>query len=190
MKSEEIFTGERFVPGIHDRKLEIEHYQRYLSVRKLAEGKCVLDAACGEGYGSNILAETAREVIAVDIDKDAVSRARKLYEGKGNLSFRVGSIEKLDLPDHSIDVVVSFETIEHVYEEIQNKFLAEIDRVLKTNGILIISTPNKAVYSDMHNYKNEFHMKEFYHDEFVSFLRKKFQYVQLYNRLLQSGTEI
>ncbi len=182
MKSEEIFTGERFVPGIHDRKLEIEHYQRYLSVRKLAEGKCVLDAACGEGYGSNILAETAREVIAVDIDKDAVSRARKLYEGKGNLSFRVGSIEKLDLPDHSIDVVVSFETIEHVYEEIQNKFLAEIDRVLKTNGILIISTPNKAVYSDMHNYKNEFHMKEFYHDEFVSFLRKKFQYVQLYNQ--------
>ena len=88
MKSDEIFTGERFVPGIQDRKLEIEHYQRYLSVRKLAEGKCILDAACGEGYGSNILAETAKEVIAIDLDKDAVSRARKLYNGRENLSFR------------------------------------------------------------------------------------------------------
>ncbi len=182
MKSDEIFTGERFVPGIQDRKLEIEHYQRYLSVRKLAEGKCILDAACGEGYGSNILAETAKEVIAIDLDKDAVSRARKLYNGRENLSFRQGNIENLDLPDHCIDIVVSFETIEHVFEETQNKFLAEIDRVLKANGILIMSTPNKAVYTDMHNYKNKFHMKEFYHDEFVSFLRKKFQYVQLYNQ--------
>ena len=182
MRGNELFTGERFVPGIQDRKLEIEHYQRYLSVRKLVEGKCVLDAACGEGYGSNILAETAKEVIAVDIDEEVIRRARKLYEKKENLNFIQGNIEKLDLPEHSIDVVVSFETIEHVPEETQKKFLAEIDRVLKKEGILVMSTPNKAIYSDLHHYKNEFHIKEFYHDEFVSFLRKKFQYVQLYNQ--------
>lgn len=182
MRSDELFTGERFVPGIQDNKLEIEHFQRYLSVRKLVKGKCVLDAACGEGYGSNILAETAKEVIAIDIDEEAVSRARERYENKDNLCFKQGNIEKLDLLDQSIDVVVSFETIEHVYEETQNKFLSEINRVLKPDGILIMSTPNKAVYSDMHNYKNKFHMKEFYHDEFISFLRRKFQYVQLYNQ--------
>lgn len=182
MRGNELFTGERFVPGIQDRKLEIEHYQRYLSVRKLVEGKCVLDAACGEGYGSSILAETAKEVIAVDIDEGVIRRARKLYEKKDNLNFRQGNIEKLDLPDHSIDVVVSFETIEHVSEETQIKFLAEINRVLKKEGILVMSTPNKAIYSDLHHYKNEFHIKEFYHDEFVSFLRKKFQFVQLYNQ--------
>ncbi len=122
MRNDELFTGERFVPGIQDSKLEIEHYQRYLSVLKLVEGKCVLDAACGEGYGSNILSNSAKEVIAVDIDEGAINRARELYKGKGNLSFRQGNIEKLDIQDNSIDVAVSFETIEHVNEETQKIF--------------------------------------------------------------------
>ncbi len=182
MKSDNLFTGERFVPGIQDSKLEIEHYQRYLSVLEIVKGKCVLDAACGEGYGSNMLSETAKEVIAVDIDEGAINRARKLYKGRDNISFRQGNIEKLALQDNSIDVVVSFETIEHVSGEIQNRFLAEVSRILKKDGIFIISTPNKAIYSDLRHYKNEFHMKEFYHDEFISFLNKEFQYVQLYNQ--------
>lgn len=182
MKKSELFTGERFVPGIQDHKLEIEHFQRYLSVREIVKGKCVLDAACGEGYGSNILAETAREVIGIDLDEGAVNRADKLYGTKDNLCFQQGNIEKLNLRDKSIDVVVSFETIEHVGDETQNKFLNEISRVLKADGMLIMSTPNKAVYSDQHDYKNEFHMKEFYHDEFLTFLHQKFPYVQLYNQ--------
>ena len=182
MKKSELFTGERFVPGIQDHKLEIEHFQRYLSVREIVKEKRVLDAACGEGYGSNILSETAREVIGIDLDEGAVSRADKLYGAKDNLRFQQGNIEKLNLRDNSIDAVVSFETIEHVDEETQNKFLNEISRVLKADGMLIMSTPNKAVYSDLHDYKNEFHMKEFYHDEFLTFLHQKFSYVQLYNQ--------
>lgn len=182
MKSKELFTGERFVPGIGDHKLEIEHFQRYLSVREIVKGKRVLDAACGEGYGSNILAGTAKDVIGIDIDEGAVNRAVKLYGHKDNLCFEQGNIESLNLQENSIDVVVSFETIEHVDEETQKKFLYEISRVLKTDGILIMSTPNKAVYSDRHDYQNEFHKKEFYHDEFITFLHRKFQYVQLYNQ--------
>lgn len=185
MNSEELFTGERFVPGIHDNKLEIEHFQRYLSAHNLVRGKIVLDAACGEGYGSNILAQTAQKVIGIDIDEGAVSRAQTTYSDKSNLTFQRGTIENLDISDHSIDVVVSFETIEHVSEEVQRKFLNEIDRVLKPNGILVMSTPNKRIYSDLHNYKNEFHIKEFYHDEFIGFLHKKFEFIKLYNQSFQ-----
>ena len=185
MENKELFTGERFIPGIDDSKLEIEHYQRYLSVRNLVKDKVILDAACGEGYGSNMLASSARQVTGIDIDKETIERARKTYASCGNLQFMQGSIERLPIADGSVDAIISFETIEHVSEETQKKFLEEIKRVLKKDGFLVMSTPNKRIYSDLHNYKNEFHIKEFYHDEFVDFLKSKFQYVQMFNQAFQ-----
>ena len=182
MSSDVLFTGERFVPGINDNKLEIEHYQRYLCAQKLVKGKIVLDAACGEGYGSNILAKYAQKVIGIDIDHESVARARKTYGQKSNLIFQQGNIENLDFADNSIDIIVSFETIEHVPENTQIKFLNEINRVLKKEGTLLMSTPNKKIYSDLYHYKNEFHVKEFYHDEFVQFLHAKFEFVRLFNQ--------
>lgn len=190
MNGNELFTGERFIPGIDDSKLEIEHYQRYLSVRKIVEGKVVVDAACGEGYGSNMLAASAKQVTGIDIDADTIRRAKQKYSEKNNLSFIEGSIENLTLEDKSVDVVVSFETIEHVPEQVQKRFLAEAARVLKEDGILIMSTPNKKVYSDLHNYKNEFHIKEFYHDEFLAFLKEKFPNVKLFNQSFQIASVI
>ena len=185
MKSSDLFTGERFIPGIDDVKLQAEHYQRYISVRNLIKDKVVLDAACGEGYGSSILAESAKEVTGIDIDASTVKRAQQIYGGRENLHYMQGSIEKLEIEDHSIDAVISFETIEHVDEKTQTAFLAEIHRVLKKNGILVMSTPNKKIYSDLHNYSNEYHIKEFYHDEFIKFLSQHFQYVELFNQFFQ-----
>lgn len=185
MGGSDLFTGERFIPGIQDNKLEIEHYQRYLGVRELVRGKAVLDAACGEGYGSSLMAAAAAQVTGVDIDGDTIARAREKYRGQDNLRFFQGSVEKLPLADASVDAVVSFETIEHVPEEVQRRFLTEIARVLRPEGILVMSTPNKKIYSDLYNYKNEFHIKEFYHDEFLAFLGEKFRYVKLYNQAFQ-----
>ncbi len=182
MNSSDLFTGERFVPGIEDTKLETEHYQRYLSVRSLIKDKVVLDAACGEGYGSNIIASVAKHVTGVDIDEDTIERAKSNYGSQSNISFLQASIEALPVPDNSVDVVVSFETIEHVPEEVQHKFLQEISRVLKQDGLLVMSTPNKEIYSDMHGYQNEFHVREFYCDEFLEFLGGKFKYIKLYNQ--------
>lgn len=190
MNGMELFTGERFVPGIDDVKLETEHYQRYRSVCGLVSNKIVLDAACGEGYGSNILAAVAKKVTGIDIDEGAVNRARQTYGSRENLHYEQGSIKSLDIEDHSIDVVVSFETIEHVDEVIQEKFLDEIYRVLKEDGILIMSTPNKKIYSDLHNYNNPFHTKEFYYNEFITFLNRHFQYVQLFNQSFQVSSII
>ena len=180
-----LFTGERFIPGIEDDKLAIEHYQRYLSVRCLLQDKVVLDAACGEGYGSNIIASVAKNVTGLDIDTDTIERAKMTYSEQHNLHFVQGSIESIPLESESVDAVVSFETIEHVPEQIQYSFLNEIARVLKKDGILVMSTPNKEIYSDLYNYKNEFHVKEFYHDEFLDFLGEKFKYIKLFNQAFQ-----
>lgn len=184
-KPQDLFTGERFVPGIHDIQLKMEHYQRYMSMVDMVRDKKVLDAACGEGYGSAILSKTAREVTGLDISADAIERARINYAGCDNLTFTEGSIAHLPFEDNSIDIIISFETIEHVTEELQRCFLAEIERVLKQDGILVISTPNKAIYTDLYKYHNEFHLKEFYKEEFLEFLNQKFNNVKLYNQYLE-----
>lgn len=173
------FTGERFVPGIEEDELTIEHMQRYRSVQHIVRGKKVLDIACGEGYGTAILAEEAEEIVGIDIDAIVVQRAGETYKNK-NLSYRVGNITAIPFPDQSIDVVVSFETIEHVEEEQQRQFLAEIKRVLKPEGFVVISTPNKAIYSDRYQYQNQWHKKEFYQEEFKEFLQKEFAYLTFY----------
>lgn len=182
MGAKELFTGERFIPGAGDDKLGMEHYQRYLGVREMVRGKTVLDAACGEGYGSDLMASVAKRVTGLDIDAATVERARVTYRERENLRFLQGSIEKIPLEKASVDAVISFETIEHVPEQVQKSFLEEISRVLKADGFLVMSTPNKKIYSDLYSYQNEFHVKEFYREEFVAFLRQKFRYVELYEQ--------
>ncbi|WP_122894006.1 glycosyltransferase [Arcobacter peruensis] len=178
------FTGERFIPQISDKDDEIiyEHYNRYYSILPNIKGKKILDAASGSGYGSYLLSEFASEVTGIDISKEAIEFSRENYINK-NLIYEVSSIERLPFDDNSFDVIVSFETIEHVNEKVQSMFLKECKRVLKEDGFLIISTPDKKVYSDNANYNNEFHIKEFYENEFHNFLKTQFSTVSfLYQR--------
>lgn len=181
------FTGERFIPTTEDdTEITIEHFQRYNAIKKLVKGKTVLDAACGEGYGTYLLSEYTAQIYGVDIDEETVKEARKKYIGS-NIEYLNASIEKLPFEDHSFDIVVSFETIEHVDEDIQKRFLSEIKRILKNDGLLIMSTPNKAIYSDEFNFNNEFHIKEFYYDEFVDFIQKKFKNIEVYKQYKEIG---
>lgn len=184
-----IFTGERFVPGIQNAELEIEHYQRYESIVGLVRDKAVADAACGEGYGSAILSKAAKSVIGVDISPEAVGRAQQSY-GNGNTAFRVGSIAQLPIETGTIDVLVSFETLEHVSQELQGQFMKEAARVLKEDGIFIISSPNKAIYSDLFDYHNEFHVHELYREEFCDLLHQSFQNVNLYHQYFEVASFI
>lgn len=172
-------TGERFLPGKCGGEIAIEHYQRYRFAMQMVKGKKVLDAACGEGYGSQLLAREADRVTGLDLNEKVVEQARQKY-GNDRLLFRVGSIEALPFEDQCFDVVVSCETIEHVEEEIQNRFLKEIRRVLKRDGILIMSTPNKAVYTDLVKGQNRFHVKEFYVTEYREFLHRYFDKIELF----------
>ncbi|WP_010494520.1 glycosyltransferase [Paenibacillus elgii] len=173
------FSGERFIPNATDRDMAVEHLQRYFAITELVQDKVVMDAAFGEGYGSFILSDYAKSIIGVDISAEAIVHAQLTY-AKSNVTFVQGSIEQLPVEDQSVDVVVSFETIEHVDETIQHQFLKEIKRVLKPDGILVMSTPDKYVYSDRVNYHNSFHVREFYKEEFYSFLKEYFNNIDMY----------
>ncbi|MGG3507637.1 glycosyltransferase [Paenibacillus lautus] len=163
------FTGERFIPELTDKELEIEHLQRYQSLSEIVRDKVVLDAACGEGYGAYLLSKSASFVHGIDIDPDTVTNAKQKYHSS-SIEFHESSIEILPFEDNFFDVIVSFETLEHVNEVVQLKFMKEIRRVLKDEGILIISTPNKKYYSDDTQYANPYHVKELYRDEFEKIL--------------------
>lgn len=165
------FTGERFVPT-EQGVIRQEHLHRYAWCLPLVSGKDVLDVASGEGYGSAMLASRARSVIGVDISAEAISHASARYANGSNLSYMEGSAASIPLGDDSVDVVVSFETIEHLLE--QEEMMAEIRRVLRPDGILVMSSPNKEVYSDRAGYHNDFHVKELYLAEFQSLVSRYF----------------
>ena len=168
------FTGERFVPGSPVAKGEMwyEHWHRYHYVLPLVAGKKVLDVACGEGYGSALMCGRAATVSGVDISRDAITHGRATYADRANLQFFEASCTKLPFEAANFDVVVSFETIEHIAGQAQ--FLDEIKRVLKPEGVLILSCPNKAEYSDKRGFTNEFHVRELYRPELEALLAPHF----------------
>lgn len=170
------WTGERLETFINS-DVSIEHLHRYAVTLQFASSKTVLDIACGEGYGSNLLSAVAKNVIGVDISEDVIDAAKLKYK-HCNLEFICGSTSAIPVQSDYFDVVVSFETIEHHDEHEQ--MMQEIKRVLKKDGILIISTPDKKFYTDKRNYKNPFHVKELYCEEFKSLLSSFFLNTQFY----------
>ena len=161
-------------------EIRTEHIHRYQTVAPLMDGKKVLDAACGTGYGTYMLAEHAECVVGIDIDADLIHSLQKNND-RSNVSFRQMSIAKLEFEDASFDAVVSFETIEHVDEENQVAFLREVHRVLKPNGIFVVSTPDVDVLRTIYpGYHNPFHLKEYNKDGFYRLLTGVFKNVQFY----------
>jgi ubiquinone/menaquinone biosynthesis C-methylase UbiE len=172
MASDLTFTGERFLPACAG-DIAYEHWHRYAFARRYAEGRRVLDAACGEGYGTALLGTKAAEAVGVDIDAGSIRHAQSTY-GSATIRFVEGSCTALPFPDASFDAVVSFETIEHLDAADQPPMLAEFARVLKPAGLLIISSPNKRLYSDARDYVNEFHRHELYRDGLAELLARAF----------------
>ena len=150
-----------------------EHVNRYIFASNFVNNKIVLDAACGTGYGSNYLSNYATTVYGIDIDNDTIEKNKRIYN-KNNLIFSCGSIYHLPYEDNMFDVIISFETIEHVDDG--DKVLSEFKRVLKSDGILIISTPNKQISFD-NKIINPFHKHEYFENEFQELLLGYFKNV-------------
>ena len=159
-----------------------EHWHRYHFVLELVKNKKVCDAACGVGYGSALMASVANSVTGIDLNKKTIDAATKEYSSISNLNYKHSNAINLDCEDNSYDVLVSFETLEHLYEH--DELLTEFQRVLKTDGLLIISTPDKDVYSanDDHNH---FHVKELTSLEFDGLIDSKFKYNKTYGQQFQ-----
>jgi ubiquinone/menaquinone biosynthesis C-methylase UbiE len=164
------FTGERFLPECLG-EMVYEHWHRYLVAQQYVQGLRVLDVASGEGYGSHLLAKHAATVVGVDISADAVSHATSRYAAD-NLRYVAASCVQIPQPDASFDVIVSFETIEHITEH--EAFLREVDRLLAPGGLFIISSPNRPEYSERTGYNNEFHVKELDRAELKTLLDSHF----------------
>jgi len=181
------FTGERFIPT-ESGEIRHEHLHRYAWCKELVRGKQVLDIACGEGYGSAMLAEVAASVVGIDISHEAVDHASGVYANVDNLRYCQGDAALVPLSDDSVDVVVSFETIEHHDRHVE--MISEIRRVLRPGGVLVISSPNRPVYSDKAGHHNEFHVKELDFAELDTLLHAHFSQVRYYGQRLAVGSAV
>ena len=180
------WTGERYVPQIRGT-IALEHLHRYAFASEYAKGRVVLDIASGEGYGSKMLSRTAEHVYGVDVDVKAVQHAMAKYPAE-NLEFKLGSCSRIPLPDASVDVIVSFETIEHIADH--DRMMLEVKRVLRPAGVLLISSPDKHVYSELPAYKNQFHLKELYREEFQTLLEQNFKHVTILGQKVFYGSAL
>lgn len=173
------FTGERLIPELNKgTAFYYEHLARYLFASQIVNEKVVLDAGCGVGYGSFVLATygKAKKIYAIDLSQDTIEYARSKYFNK-NIIYQKDNVEDLKtITSKLIDIVVSFEVIEHLNN--QEKFLKQVKRVLKKDGFFIVSTPNKYTYPK----GNPFHTKELYPKEFLELLKKYFKNVSLYHQ--------
>ena len=161
---------ERVTPGIKNTAIWQEHVCRYYFALDFVSEKIVLDVACGSGYGTNLLSKKAGMAIGVDISMDALNHAVEHY-GKGpHIGFILADAQHLPFRDDLFDVVISFETVEHLFH--YRKFLNEIKYLLSKRGKLIISTPNKKMYYSQREGKpaNPYHIREFTFKEFSNLL--------------------
>lgn len=178
MSKQADWTGERLETFVFNEST-VEHLHRYAIAMELAAGKKVLDIACGEGYGSNLLASKAAHVTGMDIDQPTIEKAGAKYK-RDNLSFAVAKAEKIPAADNVFDLVVSFETLEHLQDH--HAMIKEIKRVLKPDGLLLISTPDKKNYSDNKDHKNPFHLRELYRNEFETLLKSAFSQLSIFDQ--------
>lgn len=145
-----------------------------LSLKYVDEFCLVLDAACGSGYGTEILSNNAKYVYGLDNSLQAINYAKYRHKQNNNIKYVVGNVEKMNFSDDYFDVTIGVETLEHVNN--YNLYLHELKRVTKNNGKIILSTPQKK--SDI--LQTPFHVKEFYYHEFKDLLQKYFEIEFIY----------
>ncbi len=171
-------TSERLTIGKFSQLIENEHLARYRFAAQLVSGKNVADIACGTGYGAQLLAEAgAKSVHGIDISDEAIQFARENFSSP-KVRFTTASAENLKpIPDCEFDVVVSFETIEHLPNV--EAYLSEIARILKPGGQYLVSTPDRRIGSVLYPFTrrpaNHFHVREFTRKEMIRMLGRKFR---------------
>lgn len=154
-----------------------EHRGRYRFACRGVAGLRVLDVACGSGFGLDMLRLAGARAIGLDVDAAALSAARTVQAGAPLLR---ADAARLPVPDAAVDLVVSFETVEHVPDAAA--IVAEFRRALRPSGRLVVSTPNRAFGPPALHANNPFHVREFTAEELRALLRERFENVTLYGQ--------
>lgn len=177
-------TGERVDPTAHSGEILQEHAGRYVFAARYCSGKHVLDVASGLGYGTDYLRTQGASAVGLEIDEQSVQYSHYHYPC---CTFVQGSAEKMPAGwNNMFDVVVSFETIEHLRRP--DDFLKEVSRCLRPGGVFICSTPNKSLY--LFDGHNRFHVKEFYSGEFLRFIGSSFRVRQVFGQSFQPRWQV
>lgn len=150
-------TGERTIPGLAEENYWFRRHEVvYARLAHRCVDRDVLEAGCGEGYGADLIAGVARRVIGLDYDGATVAHVRARYP---RVEVHHGNLAALPLADASVDVVVNFQVIEHLWD--QPQFVGECLRVLRPGGVLLMSTPNRITFSPGRDTPvNPFHTRE------------------------------
>jgi len=177
-------TLERFEKGSTPSYFFQSATQKYLFASKHIKGAKILDIACGTGYGTNIMFERHPEFqfFGCDIDEQAITYAKRRYQKQ--IQFKNCDAYSITFPDSFFDTVVSFETLEHLKNG--QSFIKEIKRILKSDGYLICSTPNRHFGERLGSTKekpfNPHHVSLYYYDEFHDLLASSFQHVKIFGQ--------
>jgi ubiquinone/menaquinone biosynthesis C-methylase UbiE len=163
-----------------------EHLRRYKWACAFAGHRRIVDAACGSGYGAEMLAAEggALRVDGFDLSADAVAEAKEKHNRRDSVRFAVADVRQLPVPDASYDLYTSFETIEHIADD--RAYLQEVVRVLKVGGRFVCSSPNREL---MHpgttldaRPMNPFHVREYVFEEFHALLRDYFSTIEWFGQ--------
>jgi len=166
----------------------LRHFMAYKYVTKFVEEKSALEIGCGTGYGADYLSRFASNIVAVDVSKKCVIYCNNRYK-KEKLAFLNSSGLSIPLKDGSVDVIFSFQVIEHIESKKVTDYLDEVKRVLKEGGVFIASTPNKKLrLLPFQKPWNPEHKKEYDYKEFKKTLNDVFKEVKVYG--LKGSEEI
>lgn len=181
----EFQAGERLYLGktVTDEASLNEHFDRYrFAISLMPEGATVLDAACGTGYGTQLLSKKAKEVFGVEISEHALEWGKAHHQEK-NIQFINSNLNNtLPFESNTFDMITSFETLEHV--ESHENMIKEFKRVLRPGGLLILSSPDREIITDIAHTENKFHIHELSKKEFVNLLKSNFSLLKLMGQTL------
>jgi 2-polyprenyl-3-methyl-5-hydroxy-6-metoxy-1,4-benzoquinol methylase len=176
-----LFTGERVNPDFPNAVFD-NHLKVYKFLAQYAAGKAVLDVGCGTGYGTALLAQSAKEIVGIDISKQAIRFAKRRYP---EVSFLRMDAHALTFAPNTFDFIVSTENFEHLRD--QAGHLRQLTSVLRQDGLCFIATPNPEMFCGQ---KNSFHTKENSFQELTTLLDSYFDRVTiLENQLTPPSTE-
>jgi SAM-dependent methyltransferase len=164
--------------------LRYQHETRYAFAAARASGLTVLDAACGNGYGTTTIARAgSQRATGVDVSLDALIDGRLVHDAPA-MHALAASATALPFPEHSFDLFVSFETIEHIDDDAS--YVREARRVLRPGGTFLCSTPNRLVLNPGRSLAdrpfNPFHVREYAPDELLRVLTTRFPAIELYGQ--------